>query len=823
MDDTYLYEWVSSRTGMSKEWSVFSTPALWAAAASARGPIPFFRAISGNSWSNSEANTATTGDNVTGDRVTLYNSTAKWTATRVWNGSRWITIGKWIDGNLIVEGSLLSIFDIIAGAAVESANYVAGVDGWRIAQDGDAEFNGSVFAENLQSTRVLYDTSRPPLLGPTGAEKRFALSFGTNEDARNYTGFLITGYPNPSFGFMTVYVDRADIPTRAAQTAPVSTGSASFLYETGSVVIRLRGSFRRSAGTRLYLSMSTGGQFYVKTILGIKGSSLSVVTPSPTITTDTDTIYRRSTSTPSTPSGGTTQRTHTPSGWSRTQPSATTTQGVYSATRTRTSTNGTFTSATSWGSVTLIQAPSGAALTLPDPSNFNAPQGSTTEVTLPAATGGTGNYTYSISGALSSTGAVFTPSSRLLRVTPITNANRDAITYTVNDGVNSVSQSFVITRTAPALTAPGTPGVPTLTSSTTTSLVLACSAPTTGGAPVRYRWRISTNSAVTDSDTILTSVGPSISVTGLTAGTSYWVDVRAENAVGNSAYTGNFATSTGVSSPTITTNTDTIYRRATSTPSTPSGGTSTRTHTPSGWSRSEPSPTTTQGVYSSNRTRTYSNGTFTSATAWATPVRIAPPSQTSVTTPGRPGTPTVTRRTDTSLVLACTAPTTGSSPTSYKWRISTNSTVNNSDPSHTSVGPSITIANLSSNTNYWVDVIAINSAGSSLDSGNLATSTRSAAVSLTAPVLTVTKTVIQTGKDSSTNQATLTWTTVTGATGYQYRSIIPADRPGETATTSAWANVAASPLVLTSAFSNIQYQVRAIKSGVAGPVSNIAD
>ena len=153
------YEWVSSRTGISGDWSVFSTPALWAAAVSARGPVPFFRAIAGSAWSNSEADLATTGNNVTGDRVTLYNSTAGWTATRVWDGSVWITIGKWIDGNLIVEGTVLSIFDIIAGAAVQSSNYDAGVDGWRIAQDGDAEFNGALFAENLQNVRVLWTGS----------------------------------------------------------------------------------------------------------------------------------------------------------------------------------------------------------------------------------------------------------------------------------------------------------------------------------------------------------------------------------------------------------------------------------------------------------------------------------------------------------------------------------------------------------------------------------------------------------------------------------------------------------------------------------------
>lgn len=72
------------------------------------------------------------------------------------------------------------------------------------------------------------------------------------------------------------------------------------------------------------------------------------------VTTDTDRIYRRASSTPSAPAGGTSQENHLPTGWSRAQPSATTTQNVYRASRTRTYTNGVFTSATGWGSVTKV-------------------------------------------------------------------------------------------------------------------------------------------------------------------------------------------------------------------------------------------------------------------------------------------------------------------------------------------------------------------------------------------------------------------------------------------------------------------------------------
>ena len=192
--ETLPYEWASYRLGGSGNWSVFYPPTLREAHPTARGPIPFFRAISGSSWSNSEANLATTGTNVTGDRVTLYNTSAKYTKTRVWNGSAWITIGKWIDGNLIVEGTILSIFDIIAGAAVKSSNYRAGIDGWRIAQDGDAEFNGAVFAESIkaldiQNAVVLWTTTKSGGVRVRGTAAS-PTTYPTNQNVRDFTSIL---------------------------------------------------------------------------------------------------------------------------------------------------------------------------------------------------------------------------------------------------------------------------------------------------------------------------------------------------------------------------------------------------------------------------------------------------------------------------------------------------------------------------------------------------------------------------------------------------------------------------------------------------------
>ena len=78
--------------------------------------------------------------------------------------------------------------------------------------------------------------------------------------------------------------------------------------------------------------------------------------------------------------------------------------------------------------------------------------------------------------------------------------------------------------------------------------------------------------------------------------------------------------------PVVTTDTDSVWQRANESISSlpaPTGGTGNETHTPTGWTRTEPQPTDTLAVWRSQRTRSYSDGTFTSATVWGTPTRTA--------------------------------------------------------------------------------------------------------------------------------------------------------------------------------------------------------
>ena len=217
------------------------------------------------------------------------------------------------------------------------------------------------------------------------------------------------------------------------------------------------------------------------------------------MTTIFDYIYRLDTSDPSAPSGGESSETHIPDGWSRTKPSPTATQNVYRAQRTRTYTNGSFTSATVWGSVTKV-----------------VDKGSYTNT----------DYVYRL--------YTHTP--------PIPKGGESSETH-IPSGWS---------RTEPSLTAP-------------LNVYRA------------QRTRTYTNGSFTSA--------------------TAWGSVTMIVAKGS--------------------DTDYVYRLDTSTPPTPTGETEIKEDEPDGWSRTEPSPTAPLNVYRAARTRTYTNGNFTSATAWS--------------------------------------------------------------------------------------------------------------------------------------------------------------------------------------------------------------
>ena len=302
--------------------------------------------------------------------------------------------------------------------------------------------------------------------------------------------------------------------------------------------------------------------------------------------------------------------------------------------------------------------------------------------------------------------------------------------------VIETGNSFVLVPAVPVI--PGTPSTPTRTGRSETSLSLRTTAGS-GGAATSYRWRYSTNSTVSNSDPMVTSTGPIVTIPGLTAGTNYWIDVRADNDAGSSDYSGNLATVTSGTAPPPPT---TVSANAGSNVSVGSGGsvsiggsdtvTNGRGSTTISWTKrsgtgsslsstSAASPTFTAPTVSSQRTiiwrKTVTNNGVSDTDDVTITVTVA-----ATQAPGTPSTPSATSRGETSLTLSTTAGG-GGAATGYRWRISTNSVVSNSDAIHTSTGPSITITGLNSNDNYWVDVRAENGGGNSAYSGDLATST----------------------------------------------------------------------------------------------------
>ena len=317
--------------------------------------------------------------------------------------------------------------------------------------------------------------------------------------------------------------------------APVSGGTpVRYEYRRATGNAAFSGSWVSTGTTRSVtitgLTANTRYRIQVR-VVNEAGTSAAIVDDATTsanvITRDIDYVWRRGNTSPSVPTGGTNVEEHTPTGWSRTELQPTTAQGVYRVQRTRTYTNGTFTSAGAWGTLTKT---ADRTLARPGP----------------------------------------------VRTLDETSKNR-------------------------------------------TRIIWGWGTPSTGGAVERYEVRTATGNG---SFGQWTSVGTSRSYThsGLSADTSYTIQVRAFNQAGYGDVESDSARTNG---NTITTNNDFVWMRGTSLPGAPSGGTSSETHTPTGWSRTELSATGGQNVYRAKRVRTYTNGSFTSATAWGSVTKTA--------------------------------------------------------------------------------------------------------------------------------------------------------------------------------------------------------
>lgn len=157
--------------------TTWSTPVITAqngadGAAGARGNQKIAQAISGSTWSDSQADSAITSlglTKVTRDEVTLYNTSVNFAETRFWTGSAWSTISAYINGGLVVNGTISA--NQLAADSVSASKIQAG------AITTDKMSAGSINGDRIQAGTLSADTITSGTASTTDGS--FALGTGS--------------------------------------------------------------------------------------------------------------------------------------------------------------------------------------------------------------------------------------------------------------------------------------------------------------------------------------------------------------------------------------------------------------------------------------------------------------------------------------------------------------------------------------------------------------------------------------------------------------------------------------------------------------------
>ena len=213
---------------------------------------------------------------------------------------------------------------------------------------------------DVQNTTI-FKKYNPPLQLP--ANNTITVDLGSDIDITDYDALT---------GIGDVRLNNADRVPFAIDVPSLAVGGANHNPNTSTTKsIALLTSSAESATTRVYVWRSSDGRYIyfrdrddnaeMHVIMGIKYpgnvTSGGGSGGTPTTTTRTEYIYRTSTSNSlSAPSGGTTTPNHVPSGWLSSIPSATSTLNVFRSSRTVTFSNGSFQSATAWGTPTIYES-----------------------------------------------------------------------------------------------------------------------------------------------------------------------------------------------------------------------------------------------------------------------------------------------------------------------------------------------------------------------------------------------------------------------------------------------------------------------------------
>ena len=312
---------------------------------------------------------------------------------------------------------------------------------------------------------------------------------------------------------------------------------------------------------------------------------------------------------------------------------------------------------------------------------------------------------------------------------------------------------------------PDTPSAPTLTAGNA-QLSASFTAPDANNSPITgYTYRYSTDESTWTTSSSFTET--SFTITGLTNGTSYYVQVRATNAIGDSSWSSSASATPATtpdtpSAPTLTAGNLQLTGSITA----PDNNGSAITGYKYRYSTDESAWTTSSSFTGTSFTITgLSNGTSyyvqimatngAGDSSWSSSASATP-----ATTPSTPSAPSLTVG-NLQLTGSITAPASnGSAITGYTYRYSTDESSWTTSASFTST--SFTISSLTNGTSYYVQVMATNGVGDSSWSSSASATPATTPSTPGAPALTV-------ASRQLTGNLTAPASNGSAITGYNYR------------------------------------------------------